>query len=627
MTQTFSQFSADAFPGTDGSQAAQERRQGGSPSGDGDVAPRASSLSARAVAAVAADKFAAAVMAHNAAWASHSSSVAAGDRHPPEGTEGSSTPHMPKGGVVCGTGTVTPERLKGRNPSESPAIAGVSRKNSQPENGGRPVSESGSPTSENGQMCAASAAKCPPLPKGAKRKSRAAISTAEMDSFIRLFGFDWLALTIPNGSTGTGEKRMAAKGVKDPDEDRAGHIEEAEAERMLTRWAVGNGLRQIRVGHGTDGFKAGAGYGFNAFDKERVATIRAGHPRDMPSLEITGRGAATLAPAALEQLGPVNISRVDVTLDVSRSGLFDQLLSYCKAEAKRQRRSMPRVEGRGDTGRTFYWGESQQRAKTGKGDRGEVHVCVYEKDLQLQSSGQLAGQADPNRVRIEFRFAPKKATAKAGLGRLAAAEGASAVLRTSLWVRRMVERLAVLAGAAARDQARLSVGRIDRLPVARTVEDRAQYALDNGARALCEEAAKQIVDKQFEGDTVAAIVSPRQVKKVAVRRFLKYLDDTGLPDAVVTKAGLDKVRTSEREAERNQRALRRWIAWQEAESENARERLEEQYVDAMDGEERELNATRDALAAEYKAFYEEEVREAAAQRLEIKRFFMKKRAA
>ena len=414
-----------------------------------------------------------------------------------------------------------------------------------------------------------------------------------MAAFIGAWFFDWMSLTIPNGADGTGRLRRSPKDRHEPDEDIAGRLESREAERVLSRWAVAQGLRQQRVGHGTDGYKGAAHYGLSPVEGDRLATIRAGHSVTMPGLEIPGGdgACARLAPAALSQLGPVNLARADVSFDWSQDGLFDALFAYARRESIRQRRNPPRLVDSGK-GRTFYWGESVKKGGGKKRERSEIELKVYEKDMELHNEGSLIGPPDPRRVRIEFSFAPHKAPSKAGMARLAAAEGPGALLGTSLWVRRMVQHIAVLTGATGENANRLAVSRIERLPVAATVMDRARGCLHMSVRTLCRAAAAEVVAECHGGDWLAAEVGPDDIKAGVLSLVETYLDASAEPARAASGLGLDEARDIDDEAARNIVDLGCWMERNAREVEAARRRLEQEYDRAVDGDCRGLNRIR-----------------------------------
>lgn len=479
----------------------------------------------------------------------------------------------------------------GGNPHKAPAKAGCF----DPEAGTAPASESAPAGADQGIRPQDDAPNHPPPSAGGgetgqpkKRKSRTSATTPEMEAFLAAWFFDWLTVTIPNGVDGTGRLRRAAKDASDTMEDRAGQIESHDAERRLARWALAQGLRQQRVGQGTDGYRGAASYGLSPVEGERLATIRAGHATNMPGIEIPGGGGACarLAVAALAQLGPVNMARADVSWDWSQDGLFDNLLAYAQAESERCRRDPPRVDDRGQ-GRTFYWGS------------GEVELKVYEKDLELAAKGKLIGPPDPDRVRIEFGFHPHKAAAKAGMARLAAAEGPGALLGTSFWVRRMVKHLAALTRVTTDNAARLAVSRIERLPVSKTVADRARACMSMMEKTLCHAAAAQIVADCYDGDWLAAEIDPDEIKAQVLGFVGAYLDASTAPARAASRLGLDQARSNDDEAARNMVDLGQWMDRNRRELDEAQKRLEGEYDRAADGDFRGLNRIRATIRRDH----------------------------
>ena len=146
------------------------------------------------------------------------------------------------------------------------------------------------------------------------RKSRAKGTTPEMSEFLKKCVFyDWLSVTIPNGKDGKGSKR--------PDNEAENEVREA-GDRLF-KWATLAGMHVTRIGKGTDGYFGGAHLALDPTATDRLMTIRDGHSSNMPSIEITGGDGlcAKLAPRALDELGPVLVSRVDAAIDASREGL------------------------------------------------------------------------------------------------------------------------------------------------------------------------------------------------------------------------------------------------------------------------------------------------------------------
>lgn len=421
-----------------------------------------------------------------------------------------------------------------------------------------------------------SASKCPPL---TGRTSRARRTSPEMDQWLAAWFFDWLSVTIPNGKDGKGARRRAAPDdlaaagkLPEParsemiaalrEEDRAGDAEAVEAQDRLCLWAVSQGLRQQRVSRGSDGYDGALHYADHPTEGERLVTIRAGHKTNMPNVEIPGGdgACARLAPAALDLLGPVLLARADVTWDFSQVGLFDALLEYAERISQQTGMTRPQLT-QSETGRTFYWGDKKSA----------VRLKVYQKDLERVSKGKLdLMSADPDLIRVEFRFSPPS-DKKAGMAILAR-EGAGALLGTAHWVRGFVEHLGEITGMTQKG-ATLAVQRVPKKPDPRTCEDRSGYGLAQYAATHCAAVVSRIVRDQYDGDWLAAEVQPDDVRRGVLEMVAGYLDATGLHEAAVTRLGVDAVRDIEAEAERGSYALSRWMERQRDATEVAQERL------------------------------------------------------
>jgi hypothetical protein len=355
-----------------------------------------------------------------------------------------------------------------------------------------------------------------------------------MQAFQDDWKFDWLALTIPNGIDGKGSRRLG------PDGER----EAREAEAHLFTWATLKGLRVLRVGKGSDGYLGAAHLAFDPTASERVATIRAGHTTNMPGLELTGgQGAcADLAPLALTDLGAV---RVDVCLDVSRPQLMHDMHELMCEIASERGMEPPRIDGSSEKGQTIYMGKD------------EAIVRVYQKDLERVAKGHLAAdQADPDLVRIEVMLRPKGG-AKAGMGRTARDEGPGALLGVHLWVRQMMERVAVLTQKAREDQAQMGVTRVRSRPDPRPLRVRAEHGARQYARTFCAAEIADIVKNDWDGDWLKSVVDGSQVIERALARLKDQM--LGVVGEVCDRLGVLEVRDTEAEAERARDMLDRWM--------------------------------------------------------------------
>lgn len=419
-------------------------------------------------------------------------------------------PNGNTGGILCHTDT---------EGAENPANAGVA------------VSDRGTKSSlpeTIGNLKPAKVAEnTPPLrvvsknKKPTKKRTRAKTTATGLASILDAFFFDWLTITAMNPATG--------KGIRRPLATRAEAIEDLRfAEGWYDRaalWAVSQGLHQSRVGRGTDGYRAGAILVSKPGSPERVATIRAGHATNMPGVEIPGGLglAATLAPSALECLGAVLVARADAAFDYSHEGLMDGLIDYAKAASGTgagKGMEPPSIIEK-DGARTMYWG------------RDEVRVRIYQKDLERVARGHIKpADADPNLIRVEFIFRPKKAK-KAAFAYLTPGQ----MVQTSVWARRMVEHLGQLIGVA-KEGDMLARQPIKGAPDPRTYEDRAEAGVSMYARTLCGAAVSRLVDKRFGGDWALAEIRPDAVENEVLAMVREVLGKKGSAATFVEENGL-----------------------------------------------------------------------------------------
>lgn len=418
----------------------------------------------------------------------------------------------------------------------------------------------------------------PPAKKA--RKSRARKTSPCLDAWLDMWFFDWLSVTIPNGLDGKGSRRgtdkaESAKARAQGDQHArkaaldhiraeriAGKAEDRDGRDTLCMWAVSQGLHQMRVGRGRQGYDGGLTYGASPVDTDALAVVQAGHATNMPGLIISGGdgACADLAPAALDLLGPVLLARADVSWDWSQEGFFDALLEYARRVSKASRMASPRLI-ESDTGRTFYWGDS-----------GSTSVKVYQKDLERVASKKLAIEdADPDLVRIEYRIAPSTED-KRGMAMIARDHGPGALLGTSHWVRRMVEHIGDLTGMSKKG-AKMAVTRVDKTPDPRTCEDRAAHGLTQYAGTLCSAVIARIVADKYDGDWRAAEISEDEVRAGVVDMVGSYMDATGAVAGSVTRLGVDHSRSIEDEAERGAQALADWMERQEEDADRAQSEL------------------------------------------------------
>lgn len=121
----------------------------------------------------------------------------------------------------------------------------------------------------------------------------------------------------------------------------------------------------------------------------------------------------------------------------------------------------------------------------------------------------------------------------------------------------------------------MAVQRVIKTPDARTIEDRAAHGLAQYARTFCMAAAAGIVAERFGGDWMAAEVDPAEVRAAVLDMVAAHLDMSGVPDAAVSRAGLDAARDAEAEALRGAAVLDFWMARQHRAAEEASGELKE----------------------------------------------------
>lgn len=383
------------------------------------------------------------------------------------------------------------------------------------------------------------------------RKSRSKSTSNEMRQFLNLWFFDYLTVTIPNGINGKGTKIAGALGEK----------EGIQAQKNLCLWAVLQGLHRQRIGKGSDQYSAAANYGLDPLSKVRLVSVRAGHAKNMPGLEIPGGdgACAELAVSALTNLGPVLMPRVDVTADISQPLLFEDLLEYATSKSARTKMAAPRLFS-SDSGETFYWGH------------GEASVKVYQKDKERFGKGKITeADVDENLTRIEFTFRPQKFGKKAGLANIARKSGPGALLGTTHWVRNMVQHIAAITTGA--QDCRMCVTRVEKTPNPKSAHDRAMHGGIQYAKTFCEAVAASIVENEFEGDWMSAEIDPVRLELEAAELFHSVLRGTNSAASVVVERGLDALRTSEAEAERTHNDLLDWMIRQREETEAAQAAL------------------------------------------------------
>ncbi|MGB0660221.1 MAG: hypothetical protein ACPGNV_08560 [Mangrovicoccus sp.] len=397
--------------------------------------------------------------------------------------------------------------------------------------------------------------------QNARRKSRAKSTSPEMQKVLDSAVYDWLTVTSPNSITGTGE-RLGTFPV-DPgtmtefELFEKGQAEEHTARQMFLLWAASRGLRAIRVGKGTDQYHGAAHFAYDPTSKDRMASIRAGHSTNMPSMELPGADGecAKLALAALSELGPLNVARVDVSIDCSMPGLWEALVELGWQIVKR-RGNMNELSFKGaeETGRSFSMGSD------------ELNLTVYEKSYERYARKKISlEELDPHLVRVEFSIQPHKAPDKARYGflmqsknpdgTLATAPGD--LLKTSYWVREFVQGFAKLAFAVSAEDAILGVTRLPQRPGARSCYVKTKRVVRQFSRTFCNAAIAQIVDQEWQGDWAAALVDPALVVDRVIEMIRPEIEARAFE--MCQFHGTFEAQTLEEEAHRANSMLADWM--------------------------------------------------------------------
>lgn len=393
------------------------------------------------------------------------------------------------------------------------------------------------------------------------RASRAKTTSLQMQKFLNSAFIDWLTVSVPNGLDGTGRRVgtfETAEDMPELEQFKQGEFEEEEARNHLFMSAANEGLRPMRIGRGTDGFHGAAHLAFDPTSTERVATIRAGHSKNMPNMELPGSSGicARLAPAMLAKLGPINVPRVDVTFDISQIALWDDLDALATEMVRQRDRLKPQeYKGAEETGRSFYLGG------------GDVRLRVYEKSFELLQNKKIEpDQLDPNLVRIEFSITPQQAADKAALGKFLQEKNSDGelankpgnLLKNYAWVRTFVEKLAVISEYAQDDEANLSVGRLDKMPVSRPCIVRARQAAHQYSRTFCNAAIAKMVDENWNGNWRSALIDPQEVTQEAIGLILPAIESRAFE--MCEFHGTFEAQTIEEDAVRNRILLDDWVA-------------------------------------------------------------------
>jgi hypothetical protein len=407
----------------------------------------------------------------------------------------------------------------------------------------------------------------PPSTPERKGGSRALQTTKEVQAFLQRHArFDWLALTIPNGTTGKGTRS----------EGDAGAHEEHAATLRLCAFAAACDLYELRTGRGTDGFRGAMALNRDPLAKERMVTIRTGHSKDMPGIEITGAGGQghVLATKALKMLGVVLCSRVDVAIDVVQEGLFDQLYDHARtiaANDAKGRMAPPILIDKGK-GRSFTIGGSKQK----NAGKPEAEIVVYEKGFEQTDKGKiLPPDVQDHWVRIEVRLRPRKER-KTGIAKTARQDGPAALLGTVRWVRLFIREAVRMMGISSNPT--MGVTRLDCRPDPEWAYEKAKQGIAQYAGVISQAVVVGIVKHRFSGDYRRAegiyydeVITRGRV--MVADLFEEHVRAKGTAERLCQRLELDAVRCSEERAARLEDRLLDYMEYQAREEERAQSLL------------------------------------------------------
>lgn len=451
--------------------------------------------------------------------------------------------------------------------------------------------------------------------KGASlRRSRAKATTPEMLDFMSRFFFDYMTVTIKNSIDGTGLKpglsdvpatqadyNTLARGPTNRPEWLAANEHEAPALEALTDFVVAvGGLYKRSEGESRQGYKVGFQFAAHPTQGKAFLTLKGGHRRNMPAMEISGGNGecARVAPKVREHLGPQLVSRADVSIDISHVGLFEELHKHLAEQSHRLRGVQPPElfgdEERGQTLRWLYHLGDDARGKPRYRNRG-VWMRVYQKDLERVASGMInSAAADPHLVRVEFVFVHDEREGKARLGVMSPADMIADHRRS----RELVEWLARKCNGLDQDRAVIGLTKIDSPLNDKTAEERAIVGITQYKKPLVDGAIERIVERDFNGDWSAATekIQAPEIYDETARLVLSELYQHGTVEKRIEHHGLDRVRDEAAQAERLRDQMQSYLARQKASQDAALENLAAEYKRATDGDYRNLNNLRVELS-------------------------------
>ncbi|WP_411351212.1 hypothetical protein PNH50_12385 [Leisingera aquaemixtae] len=435
-----------------------------------------------------------------------------------------------------------------------------------------------------------------------------------MEAFTAGFFFDYLNVTMTNEIDGSGEKPGLSAAPADQEgyntlargpvlrcEHEAAEGHEEKAREALLRFVVSTGLYKRAEGEGRHGYRVGFQFGAHPTQGKPFVTVRGGHKRNMPTMEISGGngGCARIAPLVREYLGPQLVSRADVSIDIKKEGLFERLHKHMIALSLRERVHPPQVEGDDETGKTLYWLHYLGKSRDGRKDRYRkrgVWLRVYQKDMERVARGQISSaDADPNLVRLEFVFIHDEREGKARLGMMTPQEMLAGHRRS----REFVQWLARECEGLSEEEAVLGLTKINMPADDRTAEERAISGIAQYKTLFVDASIERIVNRKFDGDWSSATVSASDVYMEVERLVLSEILAHGTIEKRIEWHCLNKLRSDAEKAERLRDQMGAYLSRQKAAQDAAFRKMADAYAVAVDGDKRNLNHLRAEIVWEH----------------------------
>lgn len=361
------------------------------------------------------------------------------------------------------------------------------------------------------------------------RQSRATKTGDTLAGVLSRFEFDYYQGVLPS-QKGDGKCVVGGR-------------EEHAAMGRAVRFFESHGFR---IGEPTSG---GRGYGnglpfYYASEAEAAGFIASGsNSGGMPNITVKGgRGlCADLAPKIQAQFPGIRATRIDVALDVIArdAAEFRALLMMSRQFVKARDMCAVRLEGvqTPESGRTLYIG----------GRKSPVMLRVYEKGRHENAKAVNAGReatADPLWLRLEFQFQNIPSHKKVAM----AAMSPDQLIRAHDWPRFWLASAAKVMGLtegierAARFKAEYD-------PVIKTLETTAEAGVAQYGKVFCRLAARDIIEREFDGDASAAVIDEARLTLHAAAAFLRYLRASDKPRKVIENDRLHVEETPEARAD------------------------------------------------------------------------------